>query len=103
MHPEMRIDHLIKEASGFNDNDSGRDMRRRFSKQVLDCLTDVVGSDHPYTKMVEDATCKGGKNSLSTACGVLWATKMQLDNERHAGGRGKRSASGWRNLSGYLS
>jgi hypothetical protein len=103
MHNEQRIDQIIKKASAFIDKDTNPDLCRQLAGQAVDCLTTVVGPDHPYTKMVEEAADNGARRSLSTACGVLWATKLQLDNERHGTGRQNESASHWRELSGYLS
>ena len=104
MHPEMRINLLIKKVSAFIDNDTSQDKCRQLGEQAFDCLMEVVGSeDHPYAKMLEEAACNGGKKSLSTACGVLWATKLLLDNEIHGTSKNIGAMSGWRDLSGYLS
>ena len=103
MHSQTRLDQLISKATAFLENDTNRDTCRQLTRQAVDCLTAVVGSDHPYTKMVEEAACKGEKGNLSTACGVLWAAKLQLENERDGTGRRNDCAFGWRELSGYLS
>jgi hypothetical protein len=103
MHPQTTLDQLIRQAGAFLEHGANRDTCRQFAVQAVDCLTAVVGSDHPYTKMVEEAACKGEKGSLSTACGVLWAAKLQLENERYGTCKGNDSGFGWWESSGYLS
>lgn len=103
MYSEQRIEHLIKKASTFIDGKANQDACRQLTDEVIDSLTTVVGADHPYTKMVQESGDQGVRRSLSTVCGVLWATKLQLDNERHGTPRQSDSASHWRQLSGYLS
>jgi hypothetical protein len=103
MHPKIRLDKLIRKATAFLENDVNRDVCRQLTIQAVDCLAAVVGPDHPYTKMVEYAARKGEKGSLSTACGVLWAAKLQLDNERCGADRGNDFVFTWRETSGYLS
>lgn len=102
MHPVTTIDHLIHKTTAFLENEASRYTCRQLAKQAVACLTEVVGSDHPYTKMVEEAAYKGEKRSLSSARGVLVATKLQLDNEFHLAGDRNGSASNWRQLSGHL-
>lgn len=102
MNPEMRINHMIKKVSAFIDNDAGRDTCRQLGKQAFDCLAQVVGSNHPYANIVAEASFKE-KSGLSTACGVLWAVKLHLDNERHGTRKLNDTARGWRELSGRLS
>jgi hypothetical protein len=103
MYTEQRIEHLIKTASALLDNDINRDTRRQFAEQAVDCLTALVGSDHPYTNMLREVSIKGEKTTESIVSGVLWATKLQLDKELHPSCNSCGAASSWRELSGNLS
>jgi hypothetical protein len=103
MQLEKRIDHVIRAASNHLASDVDREACRTVSKQALNCVEALVGSDHPYTNLLKEAADEGKIKGLSTARGVLWAAKLLVENETDLGRKSKDSAGSWREWSGDLS
>jgi hypothetical protein len=104
MQLENRIEQLIRTASNHLANDVDRDGCRTVSKEALKCVEALVGSDHPYTNLLKDTEDESERTGLLTACGVLWAAKLLVENEIQSETTGRKDSAGsWRELSGYLS
>ena len=102
MQLEKRIEHLIRTASEHLANDVDLYTCKTVSNQALNCVKDLVGDDHPYTNLLEEAADEGREMGLSTACGVLWAAKLLMEKEAPLTRERKHSAGSWRELSGHL-
>jgi len=103
MEVEKRIERLIRTASEHLVNEADRNTCRTVSNQALNCVKDLVGDYHPYTNLLEGAADEGRTTGLTTACGVLWAAKLLVENETLLARESKGCAGSWREWSGHLS
>jgi hypothetical protein len=78
MSVETRIDHLIE--AGRSVLDSGFDpiAFHHWRQTAHDCLTELLGADHVYTRHFETLVRRGGKRDLPAAAGILSAAQQMM-------------------------
>ena len=79
---EARIDDLIK--AGWNVIDSDFDLVAflRWRRSAFDCLTDMLGPDHVYTRHFESLVRQGRKIDRLAGVDVLTAAEQQTARNR---------------------
>ena len=82
MSVEQRIDDLIEAGWGVLDSDFDPIVFAHWRLRVFDCLKDILGSDHVYTRQFENFVRKGTKTDLIAATGIMSAAKQRITGDR---------------------
>jgi hypothetical protein len=85
MSMEGRIDDLIELGWGVLDPDFDPVAFQRWRRKALDCLTNMVGPDHVYTRHFERFVRQEGEADLLIASGILSAAQEQMAGNKQAG------------------
>jgi hypothetical protein len=85
MSMEGRIDDLIELGWGVLDSDFDPVAFQCWRRKALDCLTNMVGPDHVYTKHFERFVRQEGEADLLIASGILSAAQEQMAGNKQAG------------------
>jgi hypothetical protein len=75
MSVEQRIDDLIEAGWNVLDSDFDPVAFQRWRRRAFDCLTDMVGPEHVYTRHFENFVRQGGQRELLAAGGILSAAR----------------------------
>jgi hypothetical protein len=75
---EHRIDELIKAGWGVVDSDFDPAAFQHWRLKAFECLIDMFGPDHVYTKYFEQFVKQGDGTNVLAAGGVLVAAKEQM-------------------------
>jgi hypothetical protein len=78
MSVEQRIDDLIEAGWEVLDSDFDPVAFQRWRRRAFDCLTEMVGSDHVYTRQFASFVRQGGKTNLLAAEGILTAAQQKM-------------------------
>ncbi len=81
MKREYRLDELIKAACGVVDSDFDPIAFQYWRLKAFECLTEMFGPDHVYTKYFQQYVQKSDVTNLLAAGGILVAAKEHLKAE----------------------
>ncbi len=79
MSMESSLDELIKAGWKVLESDFNPAAFRNWQAKAFECLTEMFGPDHIYTKYFEHFAQDGRKKHVLAAGGVLIAAKQQMD------------------------
>ncbi len=98
MSTERRIDDLIEAGWFVLDSDFDPAAFHYWRQRAFDCLTDMLGPDHYYTRHFSTLLRQGEKVETLAAVGILSATQQQMAGNRQErpvqGSANERSHSG---------
>jgi hypothetical protein len=78
MSYERSLDDLIEAGWSVIETDFSPDAFLNWRKRALDCVTSLVGPDHPYAMFLTAFVVQGGRNSILAGVGVLEGTREQI-------------------------
>ena len=70
-----RIDDLIERGWGVIDSDFDPKAFRHWRRSAFDCLSEMLGPDHMYTRQFENFVQQGTKTDLLVSADILSAAK----------------------------
>jgi len=82
MSSEQTLDDLIEAGWRVLQSDFEPDAFLTWRKRALDCVTVLVGPDHPYAKFFNAFVVQEARNSLLAGAGILEATREQVAARR---------------------
>lgn len=77
---EKSIDDLIQAGWNVLDSDFDPEAFRYWRQQALNCLTELLGPEHSYTRSFKNYVREAQVKSLLAGGGILAATKEGLHN-----------------------
>lgn len=78
MSSEQALDDLIEAGWRVIERDFEPEAFLNWRKRALDCVTILVGPDHPYARFFDAFVVKEARNSLLAGAGILEATREQV-------------------------
>ncbi len=73
-----RIDDVIESGWRVLDSDFDQIAFHHWRQSALDCLTDMLGPDHVYTRHFENIVREGGKKDLLAGNGILSVVRQGI-------------------------
>lgn len=78
MSSEQALDDLIKAGWSVIESNFEPDAFLNWRKRALDCVTILVGPDHPYARYFDAFVVKEAMTSLLAGAGILEAAREQV-------------------------
>lgn len=82
MAVEATIDDLIQAGWNVVDSDFDPVAFLRWRRRAFDCLTDMLGPDHHYSRQFAVLVRQGEKTETVAAVGILSTAKRQMAGNR---------------------
>jgi hypothetical protein len=78
MSIDGRMDDLIEAGWGVLDSDFDPIAFHHWRRRAFDCLSKMVGPNHPYTRHFGNLVQKGARTELLAAAGILSAARQGI-------------------------